>query len=64
MASASVAQVLEALSALYSSTDPHAKKEATRWLEAFQKQVRCRLNVHSRFDLAKKKRPDSLTKIA
>lgn len=61
MASASVAQVLEALSALYSSTDPHAKKEATRWLEAFQKQVRCRLNVHSRFDPAKKKKREDQT---
>ncbi|KAI9495182.1 armadillo-type protein [Zychaea mexicana] len=38
MANASVAQVLEALSALYSASDPQAKNEASRWLNTFQKQ--------------------------
>ncbi|KAI9316196.1 armadillo-type protein [Dichotomocladium elegans] len=38
MATASVTQVLEALSTLYSSPDPQAKKRANRWLDAFQKQ--------------------------
>ncbi|KAI8147628.1 armadillo-type protein [Fennellomyces sp. T-0311] len=38
MATASVAQVIEALSALYSAPDPQAKKEASRWLDNFQKQ--------------------------
>ena len=39
MATASVGQVIEALSALYSTPDPQAKKQANKWLANFQKQV-------------------------
>ncbi|KAL0080626.1 armadillo-type protein [Phycomyces blakesleeanus] len=38
MSDVAVSQVLEALSALYSSSNSQAKKEASRWLEDFQKQ--------------------------
>lgn len=38
---ATIPQVLEALTALYSAPDPQAKKTASRWLDNFQKQVRC-----------------------
>ncbi|KAI7870531.1 armadillo-type protein [Spinellus fusiger] len=38
MSSAAVSQVLDALSALYSSNDSLAKKQASQWLELFQKQ--------------------------
>ncbi|KAI8376491.1 armadillo-type protein [Radiomyces spectabilis] len=38
MSGDSVAQVLTALSALYSTGDPKSKREASRWLENFQKQ--------------------------
>ena len=39
MATAPVGQVIEALSALYSTPDPQAKKQANKWLANFQKQV-------------------------
>ncbi|KAG2219346.1 hypothetical protein INT45_011254 [Circinella minor] len=38
MATAPVGQVIEALSALYSTPDPQAKKQANKWLANFQKQ--------------------------
>jgi hypothetical protein len=39
MATESTSRVLEALSSLYSSTDQQSNREASRWLEAFQKKV-------------------------
>lgn len=39
MATESATRVLEALSSLYSTTDRQSNREASRWLEAFQKKV-------------------------
>jgi hypothetical protein len=39
MATESATRVLEALSSLYSNTDRQSNREASRWLEAFQKKV-------------------------
>lgn len=41
MTSETTTRVLEALSTLYSSTDKQTSREANRWLESFQKKVKC-----------------------
>jgi hypothetical protein len=40
MSSETTTRVLEALSSLYSSTDKRTSRDASRWLESFQKNVR------------------------
>ena len=40
MASETTSRVLEALSSLYNATDSRSSREASRWLESFQKKVK------------------------
>lgn len=40
MTTETTTRVLEALSSLYNSTDRQTNREASRWLESFQKKVR------------------------